>query len=498
MTAPKTIFKTTAGIKLILAGFAVAFITLFLNHDADAAAQSKSHYLFRTAMTNTGVDLDATGSIYYNLNRQGNRTFQRLSMSVTKLDPLTTYRLIAFTGDSSNSVNVADFTTDRRGFAALTYFKVPNGNKAGRGFPLPNALDPLCNVRELDIVNSTSQTVLRASLDDPDKGFYLISRSMSTTAFLPTATGLLNIKSTAVSTKVSLKATGLNPATTYLLTINGNIVQTNTSDINGKLSITNLPAGFSAVLAIRTLGLNDSTGTNVVLTTSGLGSPTICTVQISLSNQLPITLGEAGNFAVLGAAAVANTGLTTVDGNLGISPGALSSVTGFPPGVVLNGQIFASDNVAQKPTVDQAKLDLTTAYNEAAGRTVAPILVAGNIGGQTLAPGLYKSTSTLEISSGDLTLDAQGDANGVFIFQIASELIVTSDRKVILAGGAQAKNIFWQVGTSATLGTTSVFKGTVMADQSITLMTGATLDGRALVRIAAVTLDGSMVKIPSP
>jgi hypothetical protein len=148
------------------------------------------------------------------------------------------------------------------------------------------------------------------------------------------------------------------------------------------------------------------------------------------------------------------------------------------------------------PTSDQAKLDLTTAYNDAAGRTVNPITVSGNIGGQTLTPGLYKSTSTLAISSGDLTLDAQGDANAVFIFQIASALTTTSGRQVILSGGAMASNIFWQVGTSATLGTTSVFKGNILADQSITLETGATLDGRALARIGAVTLDSNTVTRP--
>jgi hypothetical protein len=127
---------------------------------------------------------------------------------------------------------------------------------------------------------------------------------------------------------------------------------------------------------------------------------------------------------------------------------------------------------------------------------VAAVTVAGNLGGLTLPPGLYKSTSSLSISSGDLTLDAQGDANAVFIFQMASTLTTTTDRAVVLTGSAKAANVFWQVGSSATLGTTSVFKGTIMANQSITLNAGATLNGRALARIGAVTMSGNTVVMP--
>ena len=203
-----------------------------------------------------------------------------------------------------------------------------------------------------------------------------------------------------------------------------------------------------------------------------------------------VPLATAGGFTVLGGSTVTNTGATAVTGDLGVSPGA--AVTGFPPGLV-NGTIHAGDSAAA-----QAQLDLTTAYNDAAGRTAGAVLVSGNLGGLTLTPGLYKSTSSLEISSGDLTLDAQGNANAVFIFQMASTLTTTVGRQVILSGGAKASNVFWQVGSSATLGTTSVFKGTIMADQSITLTTGATLDGRALARIAAVTLEANIITIPAP
>ena len=159
----------------------------------------------------------------------------------------------------------------------------------------------------------------------------------------------------------------------------------------------------------------------------------------------------------------------------------------------MNGTIHAGNQVAE-----EAQIDLTIAYNDAAGHSVDAVTVAGNLGGLTLTPGLYKSTSSLQISSGDLTLDALGDADGVFIFQMASTLTTAEGRRVILSGGAKASNIFWQVGSSATLGTNSVFKGNIMADQAVTLQTGATLDGRALARIAAISLDTNVITIPAP
>ncbi|HXJ76984.1 MAG TPA: Ig-like domain-containing protein, partial [Candidatus Dormibacteraeota bacterium] len=212
------------------------------------------------------------------------------------------------------------------------------------------------------------------------------------------------------------------------------------------------------------------------------------TTAATTAGQAPVVLGSATTFSVLAASTVTSTGATTVNGDLGVSPG--TTLTGAP---TVNGTTHLGD-----PAAAQAQLDLTTAYNDAAGRTVGAIGVAGNLGGQTLTPGLYTSTSSLEISSGDLTLDGQGDANAIFIFQMASTLTTTSGRQVILSGGAQAANIFWQVGSSATLGTTSVFKGNILAMASITVTTGAAVEGRLLARTGAVTLDSNTVGLVIP
>jgi hypothetical protein len=197
-----------------------------------------------------------------------------------------------------------------------------------------------------------------------------------------------------------------------------------------------------------------------------------------------ISLGTAANFAVLAGSTVTNTGPTTIDSDLGLSPG--TSVTGFPPGQV-NGAIHTADSVAL-----QAKSDLDAAYADAAGRP-ATAVVPVELGGTTKTPGVYESPAGTFGITGTLTLDAQGDPNAVFIFKAASTLITASASSVTLVNGARSANVFWKVGSSATLGTYSILRGTVMAYASITVTTGVTVDGRALARTAAVTLDTDTV-----
>jgi len=239
---------------------------------------------------------------------------------------------------------------------------------------------------------------------------------------------------------------------------------------------------------MKTTSVNKTNMVNALRLIMSLAIAGVCVCQEATAAQAPVALGSDATCAVLSATTVTTIPTTTVNGDLGVSPG--NTVTGSP---IVNGTTHLGD-----PTAAQGQLDLTTAYNDAAGRTVGAVTMAGNLGGQTLAPGLYKSATSLEISSGDLTLDAQGDANAVFIFQMGSTLITTSGRQVILNCGAQAANIFWQVGSSATLGTTSVFKGNILALASITANTGATLDGRALARNGAVALDANTITVPKP
>ena len=211
---------------------------------------------------------------------------------------------------------------------------------------------------------------------------------------------------------------------------------------------------------------------------------------------LPVTAGpgavnlrSAAAFAILAGSGVTNTGATIINGDLGTSP--TGTINGFPPGIV-NGTIHAADPIAA-----QAKLDLTTAYNDAQGRSLNAISLPGNLGGLTLAPGLYVNSSSSGISgSGVLTLDAQGNSGATWIFKMGSTLTTGTGSQIVLAGGASAANIVWAVGTSATLGVTSIFKGNILADQSISLATGAVADGRMLARIGAVTLQGNTVTLP--
>jgi len=290
----------------------------------------------------------------------------------------------------------------------------------------------------------------------------------------------------------------MNPATltatTFTLTAGGASTSGTVTYVDATMIATFTPAAAltasTAYTATITTGAKDQFG-------NSLASNFTWTFTTSAPCPPPagaIALGAACSFGILAGSTVTNVAgtATTVSGDVGVWPG--TAITGFGSPASITGAFHAGDSVAMT-----AQGDLTTAYNNAAGAAGGAILPP-DLGGSTLFPGVYKTTSaspSLGIT-GNLTLDGQGNPNAAWIFQIVSTLTTAStNSQVILINGANSHNVFWQVGSSATLGTTTSFTGTIMAQASITLTTGATLHGRALARTGAVTLDTNTVVVPA-
>ncbi|KAK4982112.1 hypothetical protein LTR66_009473 [Elasticomyces elasticus] len=205
---------------------------------------------------------------------------------------------------------------------------------------------------------------------------------------------------------------------------------------------------------------------------------------LALSANAQVNLGTAAPFGVLAASAITNTGLTVVGGQLGIYPNGVTSITGFPPGI--SGTVHGADAVAK-----QAQADATTAYNAAMTLASTKALTGQDLGGMVLPPGVYTFSSSAGLT-GILTLDAQGNSNAQWVFQIGSTITTASASSVVLINGANACNVFWQVGSSATLGTGTMFAGNIIALASITVTTGSSNNGGLYALTAAVTLDDNM------
>jgi hypothetical protein len=249
------------------------------------------------------------------------------------------------------------------------------------------------------------------------------------------------------------------------------------------------------VLAFIVFGLNGAS--NLVTTGQGGAAGAGGT-----SATAGVDLGAAGNYVVLAKTGISTTGATRITGNIGVSPISATAMTGF--GLVLDssrtfsrsslvtGKAYAADYAVSTPALLTAAVGaMQTAYTNAAGRRAGVTeLGAGSIGGLTLAPGVYKWSSGVRIPT-DVTLS--GDKNAVWIFEIAGTLTVSSAKRVILAGGAQAQNVYWQVAGATTLGTNSTFNGNILDKKNIALQTGAVLNGRALAQ-TAVTLDANTVR----
>jgi hypothetical protein len=362
---------------------------------------------------------------------------------------------------------------------------------------------------------------LVAGCSDSDKGALAGSGNPGAPLTPPTVTAItppdgstLVCPNTAVITATFSKA--MNPATINTTTFT---LSTNGANVSGTVTYV---AATDVATFTPTTALAASTTFTVTITTgvmdtfgNALAADKVWTFTTSPPCPPPpppsAGLGAACSYGVLAGTTVTNTGATTVRGDLGLSPG--SAITGFqdPPANtyvgsgthtaglgLVTGTIHLTDPPPPSATSAAAgQAALTVAYLDLAGRTApAPATVAGDLGGLRLAPGLYKSTSTLGIT-GTLTLDGGGNANAIWIFQVASSLTTMSNSSIVLAGSASSHNIFWQVGSSATLGTNSTFNGSILALTDITLTTGATLNGRALARNGAVTLDTNMVNVPA-
>lgn len=248
--------------------------------------------------------------------------------------------------------------------------------------------------------------------------------------------------------------------------------------------------GFLAV-AFLTLGCGSSPSTESSLmgpnTSATLRSSEMSYASLSGGNNNAVSglLGDAAGFAVFAASTATNTGFSVVNGDIGLTPG--SSVTGFPPGT-LNGVLHINDALTAR-----AKLDLQAFYEYLAGRpcdTIEPELSS------TLSPGVYCFPSSAQLNTA-LVLDGRGNRNAVFIFQVGSTLTTASNSSVTLINGASADNVYWQIGSSATLGTNTAFQGTIIAYSSITLTTGTSIEnGRAMALNGAVTMDSNVITVP--
>lgn len=305
-------------------------------------------------------------------------------------------------------------------------------------------------------------------------------------------------QATGVALNKVISATFSEPMDPLTITTTSFTLMLGTTEVLGSVNYSGLTATFTPNNDL-VLGTYTATITNDARNLAGTAMANDFVWHFSTNTNIGtggVNLKSAARFGILAGVGISNNAGPSIINNLdvGIYPGVRSSVTGFPPATVVGGAIYCSDDIAPPGVaamLNQAKLDLVAAYLFAEGATSpAPATVAGDQGGKTLAPGIYKSTSTLLIQSGNLTLDAGGDENAVWIFQIASDFTTVGGAggSIVLSGGAQAKNIFWQTGRSATLGDYTTFYGNILALTSITMNSHATAVGRMLARNGAVVM----------
>lgn len=281
-----------------------------------------------------------------------------------------------------------------------------------------------------------------------------------------------------------------------------------TTSVAGAVTYTGMTASFNPTNALNAATVYTATVTTSAKDLSGdaLASDKVWsfTTSGSASTLAVVDLGAAGNYVILAKTAINNSSTSAITGDLGLSPAATSYITGlaltlatgYATSAQVTGNVYAADMASPTPTnLTTAVNNMITAYNDAAGRPSPDFseLGTGNIGGMTLTPGLYKWTSAVTMPS---SITISGGANDVWIFQIAGNLTMSSAVNITLTGGAQAKNIFWQVAGQATFGTTSHFEGVILSMTGITFQTNASITGRALAQ-TAVILDANAVTKPN-
>lgn len=311
---------------------------------------------------------------------------------------------------------------------------------------------------------------------------------------------------TLVSIAVTTSSATVQPGDTRAFVATGTYSDNSTANVTLAAVWTSSAPAVATVVSATGVVSALSAGSSLITATVGSKAGSSTLTVMAAAGRSPVNLGSAGNFVALAKTGISTTGTTAIVGDIGVSPVAASFITGFgliadasnvfSRSSLVTGKIYAADYAVPTPTtMTTAISDMQTAFTDAAGRTLPDFteLGAGNISGLTLAPGLYKWGTGVLVSGAGVTLS--GDANAVWIFQIAQDLTISNSAIITLSGGAQAKNIFWQVSGKATLGTAADFKGNLMSQTLISVGTGATVTGRLLAQ-TAVTLDAARVTGP--
>jgi hypothetical protein len=225
----------------------------------------------------------------------------------------------------------------------------------------------------------------------------------------------------------------------------------------------------------------------LMVSLAACGAMSSTSSSLTTTTASPPSLGAAASFAVLGASTVTCTGASAITGDVGVSPG--TGITGFNPPCTISGALHPGDALAA-----QAHADLGTAYGALAAAVCEHNLTGQDLGGQTLDPGVYCFDTTVGVT-GALTLDGGGDASASWIFQVGTAITTATNASVVMAGGGKPGNVFWKVGSSATIGTATAFQGNLLAYATVTLVSGSSVVGRALALNAAVTLDNNSVSL---